>query len=177
MQERRAALAPADVARASARACARVLALPVFAAARHIVIFHPVGNELDPGAIGDRAGVHAKPVYYPKPPGTTPGFVCRRPPHGAADDVPLGAGMAGILFVVPGVAFDARGRRLGRGGGWYDRALAAHSHGVRIGLAFDFQVVPELPEAPWDVRMHAVVTDERLLGDPSPAGAVKENGS
>jgi 5-formyltetrahydrofolate cyclo-ligase len=177
MQERRAALAPADVARASARACARVLALPAFAAARHVVVYDPVGNELDPGAIAARADADAKPVYYPKPRGTTPGFVCRRPRDSAADDVLLGAGMAGILFLVPGVAFDARGARLGRGAGWYDRALAAHPRGVRVGLAFEFQVVPALPEAPWDVRMHAVVTDERLLGDPSPAGAVKENGS
>jgi 5-formyltetrahydrofolate cyclo-ligase len=67
--------------------------------------------------------------------------------------------------VVPGVAFDLRGARLGRGRGWYDRALARYPAGTRLGLAYEFQVVPALPEAPWDVRMHALVTEARLIGE------------
>jgi 5-formyltetrahydrofolate cyclo-ligase len=69
-----------------------------------------------------------------------------------------------VVFLVPGVAFDARGVRLGRGVGWYDRALGRYPRGIRIGLAYEFQVVPSLPEAPWDVRMHAIVTEAGLIG-------------
>jgi 5-formyltetrahydrofolate cyclo-ligase len=171
MQERRAALTPVEVARASARACDRVFALAAFAAARHVVVYAAMGNELDPRPIAERALAAGKDVYYPRPPGEPAGFASRR------GTVPLAGNAIGVLFVVPGVAFDPRGARLGRGGGWYDRALGAPPGGIRVGLAFDFQVLPVLPEAPWDVRMHAVVTDERLLGDPSPGGAVKENDS
>ena len=67
------------------------------------------------------------------------------------------------MFLVPGVAFTPCGVRLGRGVGWYDRALGRHPRGIRIGLAYGFQVVPRLPEAPWDVRMHAVVTESRSI--------------
>ena len=64
---------------------------------------------------------------------------------------------------MPGLAFDARGVRLGRGAGCYDRGLARHPHAARIGLAYEMQVVPALPEAAWDVRMDAVVTEARVL--------------
>src|SRR5206468_9474683 len=84
-----------------------------------------------------------------------------------AADLPSGS-LDGVLFVVPGVAFDRRGVRLGRGFGWYDRALAEHGRGARIGLGCDFQIVAELPEAPWDIRMHAVVSEARVIGDPPP---------
>jgi 5-formyltetrahydrofolate cyclo-ligase len=68
-----------------------------------------------------------------------------------------------VCFLVPGLGFDQRGVRLGRGSGWYDRALARHPQGVRVGLAYEFQLVPSLPEATWDVRMNAVVTEARVL--------------
>lgn len=63
------------------------------------------------------------------------------------------------LAVVPGVAFDANGNRLGRGKGYYDRFF--HSEALRgvykIGLCFDFQKVPQLPSSPWDVPMDEVI--------------------
>jgi 5-formyltetrahydrofolate cyclo-ligase len=68
-----------------------------------------------------------------------------------------------VLFLVPGLAFDARGARLGRGAGSYDRALARHVNALRIGLAYEFQLVQRLPEAAWDIRMDAVATDARLV--------------
>lgn len=62
--------------------------------------------------------------------------------------------------VVPGVGFDRRGRRLGYGGGYYDRLLERLSPGaVRIGWAFAVQVVDELPEEPHDQRVHLIVTE------------------
>ena len=68
------------------------------------------------------------------------------------------------LVVVPGVAFDAAGRRLGRGRGHYDATLAGLPAGAaRIGLAFELQLVPEIPEEPHDVRLDAVVTEARVL--------------
>ena len=67
------------------------------------------------------------------------------------------------IFLVPGLAFDREGRRLGRGGGWYDRFLA-QSRGLKIGLAHTCQISNSpLPEESHDVRMDVVVTESYLL--------------
>jgi 5-formyltetrahydrofolate cyclo-ligase len=79
------------------------------------------------------------------------------------------------LVVVPGVAFDAEGRRLGRGGGYYDATLALLPRGAaRLGVAFEIQVVPAVPEEPHDVRLDGVVTEARVLFPltPSPASGI-----
>ena len=66
--------------------------------------------------------------------------------------------------LVPGVAFDRAGHRLGYGGGYYDRLLPSLRRDcLRVGLAYDEQVVDELPAEEHDVRLHAVVTPTRLL--------------
>lgn len=70
------------------------------------------------------------------------------------------------VFLVPGLAFTPDGRRLGYGGGYYDRVLGDARRAV--GLAFDRQIVDDLPTEAHDVRVHAVVTDERVLRAGSP---------
>ncbi|MEZ5459018.1 MAG: 5-formyltetrahydrofolate cyclo-ligase [Steroidobacteraceae bacterium] len=73
------------------------------------------------------------------------------------------------LVLVPLVAFDARGFRLGMGGGFYDRALAyrrrrQHWRGpLLLGLAFGTQQVDRIPELPWDVRLDAILTENGWL--------------
>lgn len=63
-------------------------------------------------------------------------------------------------WIVPGLAFTRDGRRLGHGGGWYDRLLAAAPHGaVKIGAAYSFQIVDDLPSEPHDARLAGVVDD------------------
>ncbi|MDR1856814.1 MAG: 5-formyltetrahydrofolate cyclo-ligase [Desulfovibrio sp.] len=68
------------------------------------------------------------------------------------------------VMVVPGVAFDRSGGRLGQGGGFYDRFLAAHGDDfVRVGLCYSFQMVEKIPRTELDQRMHAICTDEGFL--------------
>ena len=62
------------------------------------------------------------------------------------------------LMVVPGVAFDRQGNRIGRGKGYYDRFLCQHLEVPRIGICFDFQLVDEVPTEPLDIRMDEVIT-------------------
>ncbi len=62
------------------------------------------------------------------------------------------------LIVVPGMAFDKDGHRLGRGKGYYDRFLAQHPHTHTIGICFDFQLVSEVPSEPHDRPMDEVLT-------------------
>ena len=68
-----------------------------------------------------------------------------------------------VLFM-PLVGFTARGDRLGQGGGYYDRYLAAHPQTAAIGMAWDVQEVPELPTELHDIRLSAIVTPTRVLG-------------
>ncbi|MEM1021445.1 MAG: 5-formyltetrahydrofolate cyclo-ligase [Pseudomonadota bacterium] len=70
------------------------------------------------------------------------------------------------IILVPLLAFDAQGGRLGQGGGYYDRALAkARSHGpiLAIGVAFAFQKVDAVPTEPHDAALDAVVTEHGLV--------------
>ncbi len=68
------------------------------------------------------------------------------------------------LILLPGVAFDRRGRRLGRGAGYFDRFLAeAPARIPRVGLAFGFQVLKELPSEPHDQPVCAVITEKETI--------------
>ena len=62
-------------------------------------------------------------------------------------------------IIVPGVAFDNAGHRMGRGRGFYDRLLKSVPHACKIGVAFGFQMVESVPTEPHDVKMDMVITD------------------
>jgi 5-formyltetrahydrofolate cyclo-ligase len=66
------------------------------------------------------------------------------------------------LALVPGVAFDVRGGRLGRGRGFYDRLLAGVS-GAKCGVAFDEQIVDAVPAGPLDIRLNCILTPTRWI--------------
>lgn len=67
--------------------------------------------------------------------------------------------------IVPGSVFDVSGGRYGYGGGYYDRFLQNYApRAVRIGLAFDFQVLNEIPLARHDQQMHWILTEKRVIG-------------
>ena len=62
------------------------------------------------------------------------------------------------LIIVPGVAFDRDGNRLGRGRGFYDRMLMSTPNALKVGLAFDFQMLDKVPTEPFDVKMDFVIS-------------------
>lgn len=72
------------------------------------------------------------------------------------------------LFIVPGLAFDRRGIRVGYGGGYYDECLKTvrmdpNSVALFIGFAFDFQLLESCPAEEWDVPLDYVITDARII--------------
>ena len=75
-----------------------------------------------------------------------------------------GASLVPDVLFVPVVGFTADGHRLGQGGGHYDRWLETHPDTIAIGLAWDCQLVDELPLEPHDRPLTAVVTPTRLYG-------------
>lgn len=150
-----------------------VLGLAVFQRVRHLVAYAAGPGEVDPAGVV-RAGIAlGQTVYFPRvigptleflacpPAGLCPGaYGLAEPPDGTPLDP---AAAADVVFLVPGLAFDPAGTRLGRGGGHYDRALADHPAALRIGLACEAQIQSSLPRDPWDQPMDAVVTERRVL--------------
>ena len=79
------------------------------------------------------------------------------------------------LIVTPGLAFDRRGNRLGRGGGYYDRFLALPGmRAVTCALAFAEQIIDEVPTGPHDRPMDLVVTDAEVLRFPERSASRKQ---
>jgi 5-formyltetrahydrofolate cyclo-ligase len=91
-------------------------------------------------------------------------------------DAPLTPGLAGILqpertgreivpaiILAPMVGFDRGGRRLGQGGGFYDRWFAEHPAAMRIGIAWSVQEVAAIASEAWDVPLHAIVTEKEWI--------------
>jgi 5-formyltetrahydrofolate cyclo-ligase len=154
----------------------KALKLPQYLAARAIALYSPAQNEVDTEAIREDALTAGKQVYFPKlSRGAGPEFVQI---FSKADLVvgrfgisePAGTNClsledcASLSLFIPGVLFDRRGHRLGRGGGWYDRALAQfHNRGVFIGLAYEIQIVDSLPAEAWDQKVHYVITENKVI--------------
>ncbi|MBL8259462.1 MAG: 5-formyltetrahydrofolate cyclo-ligase [Candidatus Competibacteraceae bacterium] len=162
----------------------RVLDWPPFGAAARIAAYWAREGELDPKPLLEAAWAEGKDVYLPvviDAPSRSlrfapyrPGCPLRRNRFAIPEpDVPESRWLAPEaldLVLLPLVAFDAAGVRLGMGGGFYDRSFAFLRHGDDqcrrpwlLGLGYEFQQSPEpLPLEPWDVPLHAVATDQHL---------------
>ena len=152
-----------------------VLTLPVYLAAEAVALYSPLRNEVDTSEIGRVALGAGKRLYYPKVTDGGSSVVRVRSEtelvpgrYGIlepAGNQPLPRGWSkGLVVFVPGVAFDHRGNRLGRGTGWYDRLLAGLDVRVpRIALAYEFQVLEEVPAERGDLPVHMIVTENRVI--------------
>ena len=168
-------LSPADRADRSRRIAARVVALDAFRRARTIALYSPLGAEVDPSEVGRAAVAAGIRLVFPRIDAGSRvlGFAaCGMAelipgPHRTlqpAASAPAVTPEAIDLVVVPGVAFDERCHRLGRGGGYYDATLAAFpATTLRVGLAFEPQIVREVPREAHDVPVDVVVTEARVL--------------
>ncbi len=167
---------PADERATRSAAAAKVLTcLPAWERARTVALYAPLGAELDTAEAARLALSTGKRLAWPRlRPGTLAlEFGACRPaelvagplralePPAAAPRVPV---EEVDLLVVPGVAFDATGRRLGRGRGFFDATLAlAPRSTLRLGLAFELQIVAEVPCEAHDAPVDAVVTERRVI--------------
>ncbi len=170
---RRGGLTPADRCGLSGKIQSAALALDEYRDARIVALYSPVQNEVAMSAILRDALESGKRVFYPKlSMARATGFArigsaadLVSGPHGilepAGDEALVpGAGEPLIVFV-PGLLFYRQGNRLGRGGGWYDRALSELGNwGLFVGLAYAFQLVEALPAERWDQRVHVVITEK-----------------
>lgn len=67
------------------------------------------------------------------------------------------------LIVVPGVGFDRNGFRVGYGGGYYDRFLSKYPDAVKLGIAFDLQLIDEVPKEDFDIPVDLILTENEII--------------
>jgi 5-formyltetrahydrofolate cyclo-ligase len=170
--EERARLSPDQRVELSRRIAERARQLPAVANARLVAVYAPLGTEVDALELVRLLG--AEPPLLPRVVAGTRRLEFARC---AVQDLargPLGvrqppAEIAAVdpeqvdCVVLPGIGFSLHGLRLGRGGGYYDATLREMPHASRVGLAFEVQVLPELPFEPHDARLDALVTEARTL--------------
>ncbi len=158
-------------------AALRALSLPELRAPGRVLGFMAAAEELDPAPLLDALRALGADIVLPRIIGPaelalhsyangdaleTGPFGIRQP----GETAPLvESGSVGVVLV-PGVAFDHRGRRLGFGGGYYDRLLSRMPHAYTIALAFDGQILDGVPVDDHDMPVHVVVTPTRLLRAP-----------
>lgn len=178
MRRRRAELDDEARARAHRAMRKRLLELAHAHAAGRVGVYAARGSEADPEGFAASWLAAGGEVAWPRvadggtlhfhrlddPSRLTAGFRGIREPPRDAFEVPV----AELdLLVVPGVAFDASGGRLGQGAGYYDRLLdgeaARGSRGLVVGLAYACQLVSKVPVGPKDQPVDAIVTEEGIL--------------
>jgi len=169
---------PADYrARAAHTIAERIAALPSFATARTVLLTLAYRSEWDTLPLIHAALAAGKTIAVPRVNAAARMLELFALADPARD---VAAGFKGIpeplphcspvgtssvdWILVPGVAFDANGRRLGYGGGYYDRLLPLFApRTARVAGAFDLQCVDRVPAAPHDVTVDALVTETRTL--------------
>lgn len=163
----------------SDRILRHLLSLDLFCNAKSMLLFCPFDNEPDITPAFDYVLKEGKSLVLPKVEGDhllllkterledlRVGAFCIREPVGGEKVEPEDLDLA----VVPGVAFDRRGYRLGMGKGYYDRLLV-RVKAPKVGVAYSFQVLERIPVDPWDQKVDLVITEEGIL----PTGGVNHD--
>ena len=158
--------------------CRQFALQPEYAAARTVMLYVAVQSEVRTRPLLGAAIAQGKRVVVPYcvgndlalslldsldelAPGTY-GILEPRPELRALPGKRVEAGQIDLVMV-PGVAFDRRGGRLGHGKGYYDRFLPSlRADALAIGVAFECQLVPEVPMLPGDVFMDRVITEKAV---------------
>lgn len=165
----------AQAASSTRRFCDQLRRQPAWFEAKAVLFFAPLVGEPNLWPLLTEALAADKKVCLPRYVSVSDGYVAGRvrdlhqdlvcgkfsvrEPAASCPEVPLNRL---DLALVPGVAFDARGGRLGRGQGFYDRLLAGVC-GTKCGVAFDEQIVDAVPVGPLDIRLNCILTPTRWI--------------
>ena len=178
MIQARNALTPEERAQRSARAVALLAESPLFRSARTVMIYDHVAGELSLDSLLEHPAAAGKCFCYPlcvsrtemiaMVPGAwqTGAYGIREPVRALSREIPPDQI---DLVVCPGTAFDPACRRLGMGGGYYDRFLPKCTRARIVMVAFEAQKVDEIPADAWDQPVEQVFTEERIYVRPEGA--------
>ncbi len=179
------ALDPKDIGRMSARIAETLFSLKDYRQSQKVLVYLALKSEAQTEKIVQKSFEEGKRVFVP--------VVDRKKDELLISELPdlkinLVKGAYGVLepvekdrkitapeiidlAIVPGLAFDGEGARLGHGKGYYDRLLKRLSpHALRLGLAFGCQILPSIPYCEHDVRVHKVLTESETLNCFDPEG-------
>ncbi len=174
LKQQRMALSGAQLANAGDACLRQLLALPAFSNAQKVGVYLDFRGEMSTHAVIAHLLANQQQVFLPVI--SEERLVYAR--HQNAAD--LAKNRYGILepvasaprcdtrdldvLLMPLVAFDRRGNRLGMGGGYYDKTLGSmQKKPLLIGLAHSFQEQPSLIADPWDVPLHGIATERELI--------------
>jgi 5-formyltetrahydrofolate cyclo-ligase len=159
----------------SEKLCAKLKEQSFFQTAATVLFFAPLPNETDVWPLLEESLAAGKTVALPRFDSARKNYSACHVQHLRMQIV---SGQFGIrepdpdcieipshqldLVLVPGVAFDLHGRRLGRGKGFYDRLLT-EVRGMKCGVAFDEQVLNEIPKESHDIHMNFILTPTRCV--------------
>ena len=148
----------------------KVLSLPQLKTARYVLLYYPHRNEVNTLPLIEKLLKLEKTVLLPKVSGKDilpipvkeltslkEGYAGIKEPEGN----PVPYEVIDIIFV-PGVVFDKKGHRIGYGKGYYDRFLKKVK-GLKVGLAYDFQIVDEIPHEEHDIPLDVIITPTRVI--------------
>lgn len=184
MRAKRMQLSPQQQQHASQQACAKILHHPRFQQAQLIGSYLATQGEQNPAPLWPLAPqkhwflpiVQETPCrqlqFAPYQPGDTLTPNIYRIPEPVVPKEYWVSVQQLDCLIVPLVAFDAQGYRLGMGGGYYDRTLAylqqyPTAKPYRIGLGYAFQYIEKLPHQPWDIPLQTIITENSELNLPS----------
>lgn len=169
LSQKRRLLTQEQKEEASARVIERLEQLECFRKAKTLLIYYPIHNELDLLPLVKKYK-HEKTILFPV---THRKSIDACPYRGNAL---MKQGKFNIpepqtepytgnidLILIPGVAFDGKCNRLGRGGGYYDRYLCKRKHSMLIGVGYDFQLVGEVPTERNDMRLQGVIVPSQTI--------------
>lgn len=152
-----------------ARICARLLSVRQVAESESCFLYRSFGQEASTRGIAAELARRGKRIYYPRVCGREM-LLVRDAGQGFAAgaygiEEPLGAAEQIVpdVAVLPLLAADRQLRRLGYGGGFYDRFLAQAPHIFKIGICYHAQLLEEIPAEAHDVPLDALVTERELL--------------
>ena len=166
IRQQKRAMTPEDIAEKSAALCAMVLASPEFQAAKTIYGYLPYNQEVRTVAMLQRALDEGKRVAVPKCYGDEMKFIylddlsqvekgyCGIPEPIADEPV---AHDETALVLMPGLAFDPQGHRMGYGGGFYDKFLEKEPNHPTLALCYDFQMFDHLETEAHDIPVDTVI--------------------
>lgn len=168
MLERRNALSAAEIAQQSKRIQELLLGSKEFKSAKVVGAYHAFGSEVKTDMIIEQARSLSKKVALPSVEADSltfyelsSGKYLVKGRFGIMEPLPYGPVDRMDLLVVPGVAFDKKGYRLGYGKGYYDKFLAKKKV-VSIGLGYSFQLLDNLPKDMHDKKLDAIATEDGI---------------
>ena len=172
LRERVRGLSPAQADEAARRAASWLARSPELAGATRVIVYASLPDELPSRPLFEAVCAAGRPALLPRPgphgilevagvarwEELVPGRYGVPEPPAARSGSDLAAG---DLVLVPGLAFDRAGNRLGRGAGWWDRTLAAAAGAElrAVGVGFACQLIEAVPHGPGDRAMHAILTE------------------